>query len=445
MISKARSAINSTGAIYITEALVIALVIIGLNVLSCSSFSTMLTRRPISRATVSKLERFERSSMVDFESDIHASGKNDTSSIHVTIIEDNAGPSIPFGRSSVNEVDAVASSGGSSWDRMFRSLLEDMPPTSILLLNFVAIIWGSQHALIKMVVEDTQNPAALTMLRFSLAAIIASPYLPIFRDRINSMTTVKTDRAEKDELKSLRYGLELALYMFLGFATQAIGMQTTTSQRSAFLLYLNVKFVPFFAYLLLGRQISIATWVSAITAFTGTALLALDGTNASTSGVSMINTGDIWSILAAASSAMFILRLEKAATEVPNSAELNSTSLFFVAIFSCFWYLGVEMISPSSSNASVNLVDVIVSHPFELIYLGAISTALANFIQTKAQKDIKAERASIIYSLDPVYGAAFSYLLLGENLGSIQAYIGASMIFAAAATNSLLELSNERK
>ena len=229
----------------------------------------------------------------------------------------------------------------------------------------------------------------------------------------------------------------MGLWMFLGFALQAVGLQTTTAQRSGFLLYLNVKFVPFFAKVILGREISIWTWVSAFAAFSGTALLALDGQSLG------LNVGDFWSVMAAAASAMFILRLEKASSEVENSSELNSTSLAVVAMLSGAWLLlgtdGPQIVSDIQKTAF--------AHPLELLYLGAISTALANFIQAKAQKDVPAERASIIYSLDPVYGAFFSYIILGETLGGPQAYIGASIIFVAAATNSLLEFSkgDERK
>lgn len=134
---------------------------------------------------------------------------------------------------------------------------------------------------------------------------------------------------------------------------------------------------------------------------------------------------------------------KKASSEVENSSELNSTSLAVVAMLSGAWLLlgtdGPQIVSDIQKTAF--------AHPLELLYLGAISTALANFIQAKAQKDVPAERASIIYSLDPVYGAFFSYIILGETLGGPQAYIGASIIFVAAATNSLLEFSkgDERK
>ena len=343
----------------------------------------------------------------------------------------------------------IADTSASTFDKLIRVLKQDMPPTSILLLNLVAIIWGTQHALIKTIVDDS-DPAGFTFLRFGLGALLASPYLPGIREIFLPTKAAKKSKKTSDnddknrydttELwwKPWRWGTELGVWMFIGFSLQAIGLQSTTAQRSGFLLYLNVKLVPFFAYILLGREISMLTWVSALTAFSGTALLALDGRDSVG-----LNEGDLWSVLAAAASAMFILRLEKASEEVPKSSELNSTSLFVVATLSGLWLIlgGSQNIVP---NLASDLGEILVSHPFELLYLGAISTALANFIQAKAQKDVKAERASIIYSLDPVYGAFFSWILLGEELGGIQAYVGASMIFVAAATNSLLEFSSNK-
>ena len=55
----------------------------------------------------------------------------------------------------------------------------------------------------------------------------------------------------------------------MGFAFQSIGLMTTTASRSAFLLYLNVKFVPFLALILLGRKITKSTWTSALLALSG--------------------------------------------------------------------------------------------------------------------------------------------------------------------------------
>jgi drug/metabolite transporter (DMT)-like permease len=337
--------------------------------------------------------------------------------------------------------------------------------SSILLLNIVAIIWGSQHAIIKMIVQDN-DVAAFTFVRFGLASVIALPYLPGLQEAFAVFGSPKNDKTmtiadindhlkispssadSKNEIaKAWRWGTELGFWMFLDFSLQAIGLLSTSAQRSGFLLYLNVKFVPFFAFVLLGRQISNGTWLSAIAAFSGTALLALDGQ--SSIG---LNVGDVWSILAAMASAMFILRLETATLQVPKSSQLNAASLLVVATLSGCWLLGQSVMSAESATAATanlsatwaELKNTIGSHPLELLYLGAVSTALSNFLQAKAQKDVPAERASIVYSLDPVYGALFSYLLLGETLGGVQSYLGAAMIFVAAATNSLLEFSKKQ-
>lgn len=225
-------------------------------------------------------------------------------------------------------------------------------------------------------------------------------------------------------------------------------------------MYLNVKFVPFLARILLGRQISIPTWVSAFVAFLGTALLALSG-NADASLGLTLNAGDWWSIAAAAASAMFILRLEFASVQVPSSAQLNAACLWTVTLLSLLWSVGqtATMELPSLSSQQLlslpalqniwyswisQIEHVATTHAPELVYLGVVTTALANYVQTKAQKDVSAERASVIYAMDPVYGAFFSYLLLGEALTG-WGIVGAALIAVAAATNAFVDFGGRTK
>lgn len=437
-----------------------------------------------------------------------------------------------------------------------------IPVQSIILLNLVAVIWGTQHAVIKSVVddstidlfrgvgaivetvftpllkwlevygglrleqfqagllgmsenngEDAAATAYFTLARFALAALLASPYTPgwndimhIVKEKIRrsnsggirnhddangnshsivnegSLTTVETrDLALNVDDKSVnlawRYGIELGVYMFLGYAFQAIGLETTTASRSGFLLYLNVKLVPFIKFLIFGKSIRKSTWISALVAFGGTALLSLDN-NASSSAAAVaggfdggglnlaISAGDIWSIAAAAASAMFILRMEAASKSVPNSAELNAANLWTVAILSLLWTTGVswnnmhdipiDAISESLTEAPTFLsalvdslqqtfqhtMNTILTHPLPLLYLSGVTTALASYIQSKAQKDVTAERASVIYAMDPVYGAFFAHVLLGEQLGG-WGWVGASLIVIAAATNAIWDFGGE--
>jgi drug/metabolite transporter (DMT)-like permease len=240
------------------------------------------------------------------------------------------------------------------------------------LLNIVAIIWGTQHAVIKMIINDT-HPSHYSLLRFAMAAFISSPYIPGIQTWTNK-TSIITPNDNIENRKVWRWGVELGILMFLGFAFQAIGMENTTASRSGFLLYLNVKFVPLFALLLLGRGISLATWISAFVTFFGTALLATGDRSIG------FNIGDVWSIAAAISSAMFILRIEKASVEVKRTSQLSATCLWVVTGLSSIWAFFKGDVS------IVVLKDIIFSHPIELVYLGCVATALTNYIQTLVQK-----------------------------------------------------------
>lgn len=361
-----------------------------------------------------------------------------------------------------------------------------IPLRSIILLNVVAIIWGTQHSVIKSVVDDSvvnfgsdaftswaehvfgtnwdvfissignddgivnddAAAAYFTLARFSLAALLASPYTPGLRQKqiVHDDDTIVQN--EQSTNLAWKYGIELGIYMFLGYAFQAIGLQTTTASRSGFLLYLNVKLVPFFSFFLFGKTIQRSTWISALIAFSGTALLALDNANSGTGGLdATLTVGDLWSIAAAAASALFILRMEAASKSVPNSAELNSANLWTVAFLSFLWTNWISFNSLHGDDTNLILqqtfqqaIYTILHNPVQLIYLSAVTTALANYIQSIAQKEVSAERASIFYALDPVYGAFYANLLLGETLG-LWGWVGAILIAFAAATNAIWDFS----
>ena len=298
---------------------------------------------------------------------------------------------------------------------------------SILLLNFVAILWGTQHSVIKSVVDDDGiTPSAFSLFRFLLSALIASPYTP-----------------SPKSMKTWRWGVEMGFYMFAGYAMQAIGLQYTTAQKSGFLLYLNVKFVPILNTLIFGRNNNnVYVWLSASFAFVGTALLAYSPNQADGAFINFDwNIGDLWSIGAAVASAMYIIRLESASQQLNESegaAQLNAASLWSVSAL-CFTWELCQNESTFSSSTIQHLSD----HIYPILYLSFVATALANYIQTVGQRNLTAERASIIYAMDPVYGAIFSYLLLGEKLSEPWGIVGAAMITLAAASNAFLEVKKQ--
>ena len=163
---------------------------------------------------------------------------------------------------------------------------------AVLLLGVVTVLWGSQHSIIKYTLQqganDSLQAACLNLVRFGLAGICFSPWLP----------AVQPERQGVRARLEWRAGAELGFWLFLGFCLQAAGLLYTTAQRSGLLLYLNVKLVPFFAWSIFGRAVPLSAWLSALAAFLGTLLVAMDDA----AGVDP-NVGDVLSLLAAAASA----------------------------------------------------------------------------------------------------------------------------------------------
>ena len=309
--------------------------------------------------------------------------------------------------------------------------------SSSFLLNFVAILWGTQHVVIKASLDLYSSTSILIFWRFILSTLLFSPALVSFVGKsiatpLNTEVSVdievdknKNKNKKFDGKNTIKAGVELGIWTFLGFAFQAVGLETTTASRSAFLLYLNVKIVPFLAFVLFGKKISYKTILSCISAFSGTVLLSTDG--------SPFNQGDIWCIGAAVASALFILRLESFSKE-NNASEMNAITFGTVAILSFIWVVGDVLSGHSTLGATKDLNDLakLVIEPFRenalpVIYLGLFATGVGNYLQTLGQRTVPAEKAAIIYSLDPVYGAFFSRLFLGEEL-ELQGYIGGALI-----------------
>eukprot|EP00928_Gymnodinium_smaydae_P098119 TRINITY_DN9049_c0_g6_i3.p1 TRINITY_DN9049_c0_g6~~TRINITY_DN9049_c0_g6_i3.p1 ORF type:complete len:392 (+),score=25.87 TRINITY_DN9049_c0_g6_i3:36-1178(+) len=308
--------------------------------------------------------------------------------------------------------------------------------TAVLGLVFVTIIWGAQHATIKIILRPNGDStllrsAMLLFLRFSLAAICFLPWLP----RASRRDALSDDLLDREGDASLPYtewkaGLELGCLQLCGFSLAAVGVVYTSAQRNCLLLYLNVKLVPLFCWMFFGRQIDAMTWLSVIVAFMGTALLIMDGPS---NGVPP-NVGDALSVLAAVSSAFFMIRLEHYAP-VTRSLQMNCACMIVVAVGSLCLIAVCALISAPTYSAGLNHIwiqcDEMLTFYFKwIVFLGVIVTAFTSWIQTLAQRYVKAEFAAMLYALDPLWGCLFAYLWLGETLGRM-GFLGACLLLSA--------------
>jgi len=75
------------------------------------------------------------------------------------------------------------------------------------------------------------------------------------------------------------------------------------------------------------------------------------------------------------------------------------------------------------------------------LYLGLGVTALPVWTQAQAQRWVSASEAALLYTLEPVFASAFSFVLLGETLG-IRGGLGAALIVFATIFSQLPDRSS---
>lgn len=295
-----------------------------------------------------------------------------------------------------------------------------------LSLNACTILWGTQHAIIKGLVAATPNPVLINALRFSAAAVLTSGVTAVSHYCLAICSAADGDSrsAPATNTRSGWCGLflgaaELAVWQTLGFTLQTIGLQFTTASRSAFLLYLNATFVPVVATLLGEQGIGLRTWLAVFIAVAGTLLLVNDGGSP--------NVGDLWSVGAAMASAMFIVRLSRVGRS-RDPAQLSAVTQFCTSL-GC-WTLATLASAHAGLDVWAQAANLVREHWARLAYLSVVVSAIASWLQAMGQQSVPPSEAAVIYCLDPVWGAFFAWVLLGETLHML-GWVGVTLVVLA--------------
>jgi len=277
----------------------------------------------------------------------------------------------------------------SNKDNKYKMLKADLS------LIFIVMIWGTTFPLMKIALGNVK-PFYFISLRFITAFII--------------LTLILNKRLKKINWRTFKIGSFLGLWLFFGFAFQIYGLQFTTASRSGFITGLSVIIVPILSIFVLKQIPTLSSWLGVFLALIGMYFL----TGFTEAG---FNIGDLLTFFCAISIAMQIVFLSK---YIIKEDPLVITWLQITTVM----VLGtiVSFFEASSGSISTNSIAVI-------IYTGIFATALAIFVQSRAQQFTTSTHAGLIFSLEPVFGAIFSFLILSERL-STMGMIGAALIFA---------------
>jgi len=279
-----------------------------------------------------------------------------------------------------------------------------------LALLLVTIFWGAGFPATKIALQ-TMTPYYHIGIRFVIASLLLSV---LFYKKLKNLN--------KDLIKP---ALILSSLLFATYAFQTVGIQYTTASKSGFFSGLAVLIVPVFSIIYLKTRLELKTIISVLTATLGLFLLS----NANSD--SGFNIGDFLTILC---SICYAWQLIFTGTYVQkhDATLLAIVQLFFVSILGMIFAVILEPFPKDISLPSF----------WSLMFSAVFCTAFAFWMQTTAQKYTAASHIALIFTMEPVFGALTSFLLLGEVLG-IKGIIGGMLIVMAMLVSELNWTKNQ--
>ena len=272
-----------------------------------------------------------------------------------------------------------------------------------LFLLSITLIWGSTFVTSKYLLGSL-SPLIFIGIRFAVATLVFALLFPR-----------KVFAAPRGSW--IRGGI-LGILLFIGFATQTIGLQYTGATKSAFITGMMVVFTPLCQLLIERRAPKIGNIIGILMVTAGLYFLT------SPSG-SEFNLGDGLNLICALSFGFYIVYLDVFSKE-HDAVHLTMAQFITCTVLGLGSALLFENVRFAPSVAGV----------MALVYLIIFATIIALFVQNRYQKDTTPTRSAVIFSVEPVLAAGFAYLLLGEALGVV-GMLGGAMIVGGVLVSEL--------
>lgn len=261
----------------------------------------------------------------------------------------------------------------------------------------VTMIWGSSFVVVKNA-TDTVPTATMIAIRFGIAAI--------------SLCLIFFQRLKKLTKSYIKFGLLIGLENFLAFELQTVGVKYTTAGNNAFLTAVYCVIVPFLYWAIKKQKPRAFHLIAAGLCITGVGLLSIQNDFT-------MNFGDLLSVSCGLFFALQIVTIS-ILTEKNDPILLCITQSAATALFAlpvAFFTEDIPSFLPTSSVLS-------------LLYLALIGTMLTIVLQTVCQKYISPSKASLIMTLESVFGTICGIIFLHESL-TLRSFAGFVLIFMA--------------
>ena len=284
----------------------------------------------------------------------------------------------------------------------------------ILLLS--TVLWGSSYFVLKDTLDEVP-PYFLLSFRFLVAAVLLG--LICFRKwKLFNMTY-------------LWQGVLTGVFLAFAYIFQTLGLQHTTPGTSSFLTTVYCVLVPLIGWVVTRKRPTLLNIAAAVVAVAGIGLVCLDG------GIGFTLKGEGYTLICGVFFALQIVAVDKFGAKLDTllfttvqffDTLLFTTVQFFTAFVICaVFFLAKESFPSSLSQGSVG----------SLVYVSVMATCLCFVMMNVGIKYASSVAASLILSLEGVFGVAFSMLFYHERL-TLQVGMGFAVIFLAILMSEVL-------
>ena len=267
------------------------------------------------------------------------------------------------------------------------------------MLFSAALIWGTSFFIMKNAL-DVMPVYYLLAIRFTAGAVLLS--------------LVCWKKWKDFTADYLWRGAIIGGCLFLAYAVQTFGLSYTTPSKNAFLTAVYCVIVPFLYWAVMKQRPDRYNIAAALLCVTGVGLVSLNGDLS-------VNIGDVLTLICAFFYAAHIVAVAK----VSPGKDIYLLTIFqfgFAAVYS--WCFGIL----NETFPVEAIVDPAVFWP--LAYLCIMATTVALLFQNVGQIWSDPASASVILSLESVFGVICSVIFYGDQV-TVPMAIGFVLIFVA--------------
>lgn len=259
------------------------------------------------------------------------------------------------------------------------------------------LIWGSSFIILKSTLDSVPTLWVLA-LRFTGAAAL--------------MALIGWKELKQLDRQYLKKGAVLGTALFAAYTLQTFGLEYTTPGKNAFLTATYCVLVPFMWWAFTKKRPDAYNLGAALVCIIGMALVSLDGDLS-------LGLGDGLTICCGIFYALHIILTSRAVEG--RSPVLLSMVQFAVAGLWCWVTAPMVSAFPTGVPASAW---------WSIAYLCFMCTGICFLLQTIGQKHTTPQTASIILTLESVFGTLLSVIFYHEQL-SLKTLTGFVLIFIA--------------